>query len=263
MEYVNKSQSRQANNIIDNYLNTIKRPGQYIPRKIYQGFSNDLGKQSLINTVLLPEQNCRCCYCMKSLYSGGTIEHIIPEKVTPARMNYYFGLRLSGLNSNNICHTSSYMAGNSIVGQYPHEVAYHNFAIACLKCNNERRGNKEIYPMFLRSTIKQEVSYNRNTGKIVWRNDPDILNPTIERLGLNEAQLKAIRSVWIFGHDNPKQTYSTPSPVLNFRERAELIYRAFGNALYVDNKVSIEAYLGLLTEEGWRQVLQYDYFSTI
>ena len=117
--------------------------------------------------------------------------------------------------------------------------------------------------MFLRSTIKQEVSYNRNTGKIVWRNDPDILNPTIERLGLNEVQLKAIRSVWIFGHDNPKQTYSTPSPVLNFRERAELIYRAFGNALYVDNKVSIEAYLGLLTEEGWRQVLQYDYFSTI
>lgn len=262
MDFIDKNRDSQANSIIKKYLDTIQRPGQYIPRKIYQGFSGNFGKNNLINNVLLPEQGYRCCYCMKSLYSGGTIEHIIPESVSSDGMNNYFNEGLGGLIAANICHTRLYVEGNSEAGQYPHEVAYNNYAMACLKCNG-RRGNKEIYPMFLRSTIKQEVSYNRNTGKMVWRNEPDYQNPSIEKLNLNEAQLKAIRSVWIFGHDNPKQTYSTPDTVHDIDERSELIYRAFGNALGFDNNVSIEAYLSLLTEEGWKQILKYDYFSTI
>lgn len=264
MEYVDKNQAPQANAIIDAYLRNIVIPCQYHVRELYQGFSSSFGRNDLINGILLPEQGCRCCYCMKSMPNNlyGTIEHIIPESVSSDGMNFYFDKGLKNLNIANVCHTKDFVEGNYVTGQYPHEVAYYNYAMACGKCNR-RRGNKEIYPMFLRSTIKQEVSYNRNTGKMVWRNEPDYQNPSIEKLNLNEAQLKAIRSVWIFGHDNPKQTYSTPDTVHDIDERSELIYRAFGNALGFDNNVSIEAYLSLLTEEGWKQILKYDYFSTI
>ncbi len=261
MEYINKNHAPQANAIIDAYLRLITIPSQYRPQKLYQGFSNNFGKNNLINNVLLPEQGNRCCYCMRS--RPGTIEHIIPKSVSPNGLNYYFNIGLGGLIAANICHTRVYMGGNSNPGQYPHEVAYYNFAMACSKCNNERRGSKEIYPLFLIPNIKQQVIYNRNTGKVFWSKDPDILNPTIEKLELNGEQLKAIRSVWIFGHDNPTQTYSTPDTVNSINEREELVYRAFGKALMNDNSISIDAYLSLLNEEGWRLVREYNYFATI
>lgn len=265
MEYVNKNQAPQANAIIDAYLSVLAIPGQYRYRELYQGFSGNFGKNNLINNVLLPEQGYRCCYCMRSIPSNldGTIEHIIPESVSSDGMNYYFNKGLGGLIAANICHTRLYVEGNSEEGQYPHEVAYYNYAMACLKCNNERRGNKEIYPLFLVPNINRHVNYNRSTGKIVWQNDPDFLNPTIEKLELNGEQLKAIRSVWIFGHDNPTQTYSTPDTVSGISERNELIYRAFGNAFMADSRISIDAYLSLLNDEGWRLVLKYAYFATI
>ena len=265
MEYINKNNAPQANAIIDAYLRKITIPGLYRPRVLYQGFSSQFGRNFLINKILLPEQSWRCCYCMRSMQNNvdGTIEHIIPESVKPVKMGFYFKLGLKGLNTYNICHTEDYVLGNSVVGQYPHEVAYYNYAMACLKCNNERRGNKDIYPLFLIPSIKQQVSYNRNTGKVFWINDPDVLSPTIEKLELNGDQLKAIRSVWIFGHDNPTQTYSTPNTVRSISDRYELVYRAFGNALMKDNRISIDAYLSLLNEEGWRLVLKYNYFATI
>lgn len=265
MEYINKNHAPQANAIIDAYLRNIRIPGRYRPRELYQGFSSQFGRNDLINNILLPEQSCRCCYCMRSMQNHlyGTIEHIIPESVSSVGMNYYFDKGLGGLIAANICHTEDYILGNSVAGQYPHEVAYYNYAMACLKCNNERRGNQEIYPLFLIPNIRQQVNYNRNTGKIFWSNDPDILNPTIEKLELNGEQLKAIRSVWIFGHDNPTQTYSTPDTVSCISERNELVYRAFGNALMNDNRISINAYLSLLNEEGWRLVLKYNFFATI
>lgn len=261
MEYVNKNHAPQANAIIDAYLRNITVPGPYHHRDLYKGFSNQFGRKDLINNVLLPEQGCHCCYCMMS--EPGSIEHIIPESVSPNGMNYYFNKGLGGLIAANICHTEVYMKGNSNPGQYPHEIAYYNYAMACLKCNNERRRYQEIYPLFLIPNIKQQVNYNRNTGKFFWSDDPDVLNPTIEKLELNDDQIKAIRSVWIFGHDNPTQTYSTPDTVSSISERNELVYRAFGNAFMSDNRISIDAYLSLLNEEGWRLVLKYNYFATI
>lgn len=265
MEYVDKNQAPQANEIIDSYLRNIVIPCQYHARELYQGFSSSFGRNDLINRILLPEQGCRCCYCMKSIPSNlyGTIEHIIPEIVSSDGMNFYFRKGLRNLNNANICHTRDYVEDNYDDGQYPHEVAYYNYAMACPKCNNERRGNKEIYPLFLVPNINSQVDYNRNTGKMVWRNEPDFLDPTIEKLELNGDQLKAIRTLWIFGHDNPTQTYSTPNTVNSISEREELVYRTFGNALLADSHISIEAYLSLLNEEGWRLVLKYEYFATI
>ena len=148
MEYINKIHAPQANAIIDAYLRNIRIPGQYRPRELYQGCSSQFGRNDLINNILLPEQSCRCCYCMRSMQNHlyGTIEHIIPESVSSVGMNYYFDKGLGGLIAANICHTEDYILGNSVAGQYPHEVAYYNYAMACLKCNNERRGNLSFVP---------------------------------------------------------------------------------------------------------------------
>lgn len=263
MEHIAKLKAAEANTIIDAYLRSKIVPAPYHPKELYQGFSNQCGKGNLIDNILLPEQGHRCCYCLKSLQSGGSIEHIIPECVSEEQIDYYMDLGLNGLNAQNICHTKLYMDGISIPGQYPHEVAYYNFAMACLKCNNERRGNKKIFPLFLVPDIKNEVRYNRQTGKAFWNNEPDIYDPTIEKLDLNSDQLKAIRSVWIFGHDNPTQTYSTPDTAITPQERNDLINRAFWNSFLADQNTNIDAYLGLLSKDGWRLLLKYGYFATV
>lgn len=264
MEWICKINTVTANTIIDTYLGIVKIPSQYYKRSLYQGFSSNFGRNNLIDDVLLPEQNHKCCYCMRRMcnHRDGTIEHIIPESIQPQDMDHYFDLGLNGLDSSNICHTEQFMSGNSLPGQYPHEVAYYNYAMACPKCN-ERRGCKTIHPLFLYPNIKNEVFYIRQTGKVIWRNEPNFLDPTIEKLELNSNQLKAIRSVWIYGHDHPTSTYSTPDTVNSKLEREELVYRAFGESLLADENTSLDTYLGLLNEAGWNLLLEYQYFASV
>lgn len=264
MEPIKKTQAAAANQIIDKYLNTVAVPTPYRPRILYRNFNNKWGRNTLINNILLPEQAHRCCYCMKDLSNPRdvTIEHIIPESVTIVGMVHYLSGRFTGLSSANICHTSEFVSGSKARPQYPHEMSYHNYAMACSKCNNERRGSKEIDPPFLVPTIRQEVRYNRNTGKTVWIND-NLLDPTFEKLELNDSQLKAMRAVWLYGKDHPVSAYSTPDTITNDRDKADLVYRTFGAALMADSRTDIDAYLSLLTPHFWSELLRYSYFATI
>lgn len=264
MEPIRKTNADAANQIIDPYLDAVPVPAPYKPRALYQGFSSSFGRNTLIDNILLPEQRYHCCYCMRDMHNhlDGTIEHIIPESADIATTNRYLSAGIEGLDSNNICHTSEFMSGVKFRPQYPHEVSYHNFAMACLKCNNERRRDKQFTPPFLVPTIKNEVRYNRFTGKTVWMND-DLLDPTIEKLELNEPLLKAIRAVWIFGKDHPTASYSTPDTVTNDADKADLIYRTFGSALSADSKTDLDIYLSLLTPHFWKELLRYGYFATI
>ncbi len=186
-------------------------------------------------------------------------------------MMRYFRLQYPGLNSRNICHTDDYINGISRQGQYPHKVAYHNFAMACPMCNNARE-NQDIDPLFLRPTIEKEVTYNRQTGEMTWLTDPESLKPiptappNIEKVCLNSPLLKAIRAVWLYGKDHPTPTYSTPDTISNEREKQELVYLAFGNALSADPSFSMDdmnAFLSLLTTHFWEIALKYSYFATI
>ncbi len=273
MKYINKNNEVIANPIIDDYL-SLARAESYGADRLYRQFGSFPRKNDLVDNVLLPEQENYCCYCMRYLpnHSYATIEHIIRQGIPDnASMMRYFRLNWGGLNRHNICHTDDYLAGRSILGQYPHKVAYHNFAMACLKCNNNR-GDKDIDPFFLYPNIQQEVYYNRQTGELTWLTDPELLKPvptlpTVEKVELNSSLLKAIRVIWFFGKDHPTPAYSTPDTVSNEDEKQELVYRAFGEALSSDPYLTMEdmkAFLSLLTSHVWNNfVLRYSYFGTV
>ncbi len=224
----------------------------------------------------------RSCYpnritgCMKHLNphndSDATIEHCIPRS-TPQGKTFtdYFSLCYPGLNASNVCHTENYKNGTSIPGQYPHHVAYHNFAVACHECN-ENRGNQFIGIPFLLPIECQHIGYNRTTGKVNWYDDPKIFDGSpeteymVNRVGLNRPVLKAMRAVWFYGKDHPTDTYSTPDTVHDERERRELIYRTFGAAVDTSpdfDMQDLNGFLALDTHGFWKIVLKYDYFASI
>ena len=277
MKSINKINDLAANAIIDPYLTFARTQPWFLTDDIYNNhFTNRYGKRDLIDAVLLPEQDCRCCYCMKRFNihndQDATIEHAIPRSTSHGNsFTDYFALNYPGLNNRNICHTQDYKDGINSQGQYPHHIAYHNYAIACHCCNNKRNNLIIGFPYFLPHN-RQHISYNRATGKITWYDDPKLFDGSQESdlmvnvVGLNRPFLKAIRAVWLYGKDHPMENYSTPDTVSNEEERLELIYRSFGAALEADANFStldIEGFIALETQAGWNEVLKYDYFASI
>lgn len=277
MKSLHKTNDNAANAIIDPYLAKARKKAWFAKDDIYKGhFTNRDGKRKLIDDVLLPEQDCRCCYCMKLFNPPGdpdaTIEHLIPRSTSKgAAFTNYFTQGYAGLNSSNVCHTDDYKAGISFLGQYPHHVAYHNFTIACSSCNNRRGHHFVVFPFLLPDNC-QHVIYNRKTGKISWYDDPKLFDGspdselTVNIVDLNRPLLKAVRAVWFYGKDHPTNNYSTPDTVHNIRERKELIYNAFGTAIAANpdfDTSDIEAFIALEANGIWNEVLKYNYFGTI
>ena len=272
MEYIDKRNDAASNPKIDNYLSTAKSEPWYGAKELYSHFGSVPEKNDLIDNVLLPEQEHRCCYCMRRLpdHTYGTIEHIIRQSIPNAQaMSKYFRLCFTGLNASNICHTDDYVANRYSKGQYPHKVAYHNFVMACPTCNNAR-GQNDIEPLFLYAAIRNQVHYDRCSGEMDWPNDPENLKaipterPTIEKVELNKPLLKAIRSVWFYAKNHPENPV-TPTACRNSAEKAELIYNAFGDAL-LNPEFTIEdlnGFLMLMKDEFWKRLLMYDYFGSI
>lgn len=273
MKYIAKVNDINANQIIDSYLAFAEQQPWYSASELYRGFWGSRGKHKLINSVLLPEQNNQCCYCQKHIsgHTNSTIEHIIRQNSDRSVMARYFKHKFLGLNSNNICYTEDYVGGTSAFGQYPHKVAYHNFAIACSMCNSAR-GHHEIDPPFLFPDIEQKVVYDSSTGEMMWLLDPEVIKivpterPTVEKVNLNSSLLKAIRSVWFYGKRHPHTDYSTPDTVKTEKQKQELVYEAFGEAMSNRDDFDMDnmnAYLGLLTPHFWNETLKYSYFGNI
>lgn len=273
MKYIDKSNETKANTIIDNYLRFARKQSWYSSDELYRGFWGKRGKHDLIDTVLLPEQDHQCCYCMKRLGNHNdpdvSIEHIIRQHTPKALMSSYFKPAYLGLNARNVCYTDDFVNKKIRPKPYPHKVAYHNLAIACNRCN-ETRNHQDLDIPFLYPLIENEVVYNRSTGKAKWINDPFVPSLTekytLDKLELNTPLLKAIRAVWIYGKDNPVGSYSTPDTVRTFGQRRDLIYRTMAESASHNKWFSLDdqdAFLSLLTDELWNRLLQYDYFGTI
>lgn len=274
MEQINKISDAQANNIIDTYLAQARTQRWYCAENLYRKFSGNKGKHNLIDKILLPEQNNRCCYCMKHLTNHNdpdvTIEHVIRQSSDVATLNRYFLKHIPGLSSQYICHTNDYVSGASLPGQYPHRVAYHNMVMACESCNGMKgRGNEEIDPLFFVSNIHQTVTYNRSTGEMAWLADPETINPasnelpSVEKIKLNRPHYKAIRSLWLFGKDHPTDRYSTPDTITTEDDKEDLVLRALESSTSSDPTTDIDVYIDLLAPHFWCEVLKYGYFATI
>ena len=273
MKTIVKTHAIPANQLIDSYLFIARSEPWFRFRQLYRHFGPPQ-KSLLIDNILLPEQDHLCCYCMRKLnnHTYGTIEHIIPQS-TPnaAGMVPYFRFGYPGLSPRNICHSTDFVNGNFIHGQYPHEVAYYNFVIACPRCNKSREDNF-VDPLYFDSNKTRAVVYDRQTGEMTWLTDPVITNPNslelpnLEKIKLNTPLLKAIRAVWLYGKDYPTDTYSTPDTIQNLQDRSDLVYRTLGAILDSDQVLDDEdlnAYIELLKDGIWQRVLEYDYFGTI
>lgn len=273
MEFINKSNSVAANNIIDAYLNWAK-DNNCDESKLYSSlgqYSLDglSCKNKIIKEVLLPEQSHRCCYCMRRLdaYAGVTLEHIIPQSVSSQDdLNRYFAKRINGLNPTQLCLTRDYFSNKSIFPPYPLKVAYYNFAASCCSrnhCNNYRQ-NQYIEPLFLIPQINSEVVYNSVTGEGTWPNDPinqDINSfelPTLEKVGLNNAIVKIYRALWGYLYRNNIK-YDDVLP----DDRSCLLYDLLGDILECDSDVDsniLTAIIDLQKDLYWKRACDYDYF---
>ena len=271
METIVKNQSTAANAIIDKYLNWAKTQRWYgvninnlykkLGLKLATGFNN---RQKLLDEVLLPEQSNRCCYCMRRIVDhndDATIEHIVPQSTTTSEgMNFFFSVRSGGLNATNVCLSQDFINNGSTPPPYPHHVAYHNFVVACEKCNSGR-SNHKISPLFLFDGIQREVIYDKFTGKAEWQRDPAYTNPspvlpTLDQAGVNRPILKAIRVLWLYVKRNNLN--------LSKETRSNLIYAAIGESLAFNSAMNdddFKAYFDLDTDEMWNLFLKYDYFG--
>jgi len=272
METIIKTRDTAANALIDPYLIWVQRQwwyGENCGTQLYNKLrlrevNGDNNRQRLIDEVLLPEQDYRCCYCMRHISNrmdDASIEHIIPQHTaTQNEMNRYFSKRSGGLNSGNVCLTADYVRRGTVEAPYPHHVAYHNFSVACRECNSSRE-HSDIVPLFLFAGVHDEVVYNEYTGEVDWIYDPAYANPvpelpTLEKVGLNRPILKAIRAVWFHAKRNGLR--------LSVGRRENLIYGAVGDSLNANPKMRDDdfvAFLSLNTDEIWNTLLKYDYFG--
>lgn len=271
METIVKNNEAAANSIIDPYLTWAQSQLWYgvniehlynkLGVKLATGFNN---KQRLVDNILLPEQSNRCCYCMRRISDhndDASIEHIVPRSLASrAGLAHYFSARSGGLNAANVCLSADFIINGSVAPPYPHHVAYHNFVVACRKCNSER-WHHVIDPLFLYAGIHAEVTYDQYTGTADWTNDPAYSEPlprltTLETADVNRPILKAIRVVWFYVKRNGLVPTAT--------NRSELIYGAVGDSLAANPTMSnddFDAYLDLDTEEMWNLFMKYDYFG--
>lgn len=189
------------------------------PKRSFDDFKKDVyrgGKRGIDGwlDLLLEEQECRCCYCMKKLDSLNlskiNIEHVIPRSLNGdngrSEYNYY-------TSKSEILHDYVMMSDEFAQKVFtntddidreekmPHITALANLLAACngkqnfihtkMCCCNNHRGDKRILPLMLMSQDDNAVIYDKN-GLIIINEDDGTLKDTIIR-DLNDKTLQDIR----------------------------------------------------------------------
>ena len=258
MEWIKKDKEEEANNLIKKFLEEAKKYGStaqtlyndFCNRNFASNNSNESYKKQILDKVLLPEQNYKCCYCMKDISKTSTIEHIIPQTLDSnnnEEFNFYFNTKAKKLNNNNVCSTIDYInKGFSILPSYPHKVAYHNIVAVCSTCNNNR-GSKKIEPLFLYENIRNEVNYDESSGEMMWTNDA---YNTIDNVCLNREELKFIRAICFHLKRNKQSVKITQE------ERDNVVNNVFGEAGISD----LKKLTTWKTAFAWNKLKDYNYF---
>ena len=156
-------------------------------------------------SLLLREQQGRCCYCMRRISADvqdGNIEHLVPKKSQVAVFPYY--ARYSELLNFHVCHSETFENKNypdkrtvARQAKLPHMVAYENLVVSCMDehhCNSAR-GNETIPPLPIIREIESKYFYSP-AGMIVTEDADREYEKSIGVLNLNFALLVQIRLLW-------------------------------------------------------------------
>lgn len=278
MRYIDKSINRQkGEQIVSEFLNRFyQRKGAY-PDDMYKAFSKEIDdehdtvkfRQRLVNEVLHPEQDGRCCYCMRrvSADSGNSVEHIMPNHaVDKTELDLYRGrpTPLDGLP-----HADDFKSMSPVVyPPHPHSIAYQNLILSCNGdplgarstpvCCNLKRGHNFLPPFVLYRDIAQTFLYLED-GTAEWTEDPE--PPESGRnvtrvLGLNRALLKMVRRIWFFCNDNRIDPHTAQKDVV-----VNTMIGYIASPLVSEHEVNM--LLNFKNAKYWSLLLEYDAFATV
>ena len=288
MKYIDKSIHRKEFDVYTRqYLNDARtKDSDFIPKlaskSSYDGFSNKKYKTTAIPQgsqyngwlgLLLQEQECRCCYCMRELTADEvSVEHLLPEsfegldeteeyefycdKASSIRDNVMTGNEFDKLVS------EGQIVVDSLV-KMPHLIAHSNLFPACkTQCDgcscNSNRGNKRILPLMLMEDVDSWMYYDENGELFLTYKETKIAKDTILHLDINTPTQKEIRHLWYLF--SKKQIEPDIARDASFSVKEHLLTTAFDT----DKIYSLPStYIKYFTEDNyWKLFLQHNWFYT-
>lgn len=291
MKYIDKYKlSTQAHDINvrflkDCYVEDIKLPYPK-PDDPTESFENFKQKQYIeINahdkgwkTLLLEEQNHRCCYCMRRLNNTAkgkiNYEHIIPRtcKGDEGQNEYaYYASHAPALHDfvemADVFTKKGFTTQQDIEQEtkLPHITALANLTAACNGkrnslttdgcCCNNTRGNKRMMPIMLMPDADENVNYDAN-GILTITNNDGTLNTIIQEL--NDDTLKEVRAVWA------RLCQVQRALPTSLKERIEWFKLAYQVTDFTSLPLEVRRYAGAITSDEsdfyWNLLLDYDWF---
>ena len=278
MKYIDKKIKKQEGEaIISEFLKCFYNRTHEYPDDMYKAFNTEIDdehdhvrfRQRLINEVLMPEQDGRCCYCMRNLSTikDVTIEHIMPNHaVDKAELELY---RTRQTELDGLPHPNDFKSMNPITyPPHPHSIAYQNLVLSCngyffrenskSMCCNLKRKHTFIPPFVLYSNIITTFVYYVN-GMVEWTEDPeppDSRNNAIKILGLNTTILRMVRRIWFFCNDHDLDPRTNPKDdIINTMAGFMLLEGASDR--------DTDMLFNFKNDKYWNLLLEHDAFANI
>lgn len=285
MQYIKKEPNREeGNQITINYLrNILIKDEQRYPVDYNDSFkklpnkSNSFYKQ--MTHVLLKNQNCYCCYCMRRLTGIGdtTLEHIIPQTAEEQDAKYYQRMEFPILRSNIKLSKQFSHEENPDFSKLPHTVCYDNLVASCHgsfpavkkgkdevsdghSCNHPRGVNRAL-PLYFLEDIESVIGYGTN-GYIMANEESSLYNEADELINsarLSWETLTDIRALWYVLRDvDIKQIIEEGSKE---QSRIDLIRDNLYLTNYSDERIK-SLVIKFAKDQYWECFLLYDWFHS-
>lgn len=287
MLYINKSAQRdEGNKITKNYLLDIwlKEERRY-PVDYDGSFKSLPSKENShyvqMTNILLQNQNCHCCYCMRRLTGVGdtTLEHIVPQSATAEDFEKYRKDEFPYIKNHLILSDVFSKKINPPLVPRPHTVSYDNLVASCKglfprineineaeqdtsghTCNNVR-GNKEALPIYLLHNVSSIIKYQKNGDIVVSPENEWCSSATtmIISANLTRESLTDIRRLWYVFKNVPRED------ILSCKNEDDRLAPILDN-LYltdIDRKSIKRLSLKFKKEDYWKIFLLYDWFHTV
>lgn len=297
MRYIDKSKHRQQGlDLIQDFLNQMcKDPDGRYTQVRYDGRDPGSkpslganGYKSLLRRILIENQDCYCCYCLRNLKSGKkkedsddsiTLEHIIPRGYS-VNDNVEYYRSAPGLSDKEVAIRDEFESPDYSQSKYlhPHNVAYNNLVLSCAGtfptvedreeenpltplCCNEARKSKEAYPIYLHPDAADNVIYLKNgdiqaaPGKALFSK----VDTLIKNTRLDCDSLKQVRRMWYLLRDveQPRISGATTSEE---KRRSLLAEYLFMDANDPDAYLLYEKFI---KQPYWDTLMLYNLFHDI
>lgn len=279
MKFIDKTlKKEEGEQIVTEFLDCFhKRTGAY-PSDMFNAFSTEIDdaheharfRKRLVESVLMPEQNGLCCYCMRKLSECQkvTIEHIMPNHAKDKEELDEYRTRKTELDG--LPHPDEFRLQTPIAyPPHPHPIAYQNLILSCdgdlfkeknarPVCCNLKREHRFLPPFVLYNDIMHRFNYTVD-GMAEWLDDPEppeSRKNAMRILGLNNYLLRMVRRIWFFCIDyNLNPRVDRKDDIIN----TMLGYLASQNITEQETNML----LNFKKDKYWKLLLEYDAFATI